>query len=622
MKKDKTSFIDRYLKKKINSPQNNLWANIKYIGLIILYLIIQITAINLSNNRDIITYTVFDISISRSGITGVIVQLLTIVSIKLVLDFTKKGYIAALLLNIYSSFISAVGFFIYRNVDSAPGIVIPLICCFIISIIYHYYQQAYNMYEEEAREKQELTRLYKDVELAKEELTKKNKTLMEYNNLMMENEKKLNHLAFFDMLTDLPNRKMIISRLNYLIDRANDNPTDLAVVFIDLDNFKRVNDTMGHHSGDLLLQSATSRMKTLIKPNDMLGRLGGDEFALIIQQPLSDEEIFEYLTLLKNVIEQPFTIEKNEFTITASFGFAVFPEDGKNSIDLLKCADTAMYKAKEQGKNNIVRFSKEMNEEITRRMEFENKMMSAIQKDEMYLVFQPQYSTDKELRGFEALVRWKSAELGVVNPLDFIPIAEETKYIIPLGEWILKTACNIFMKLRNELECEMMLSINISSVQIMDPSFLDMVKKILEQTNFPPNLLEFEITESVFISSMDYVIDILNKLKKIGVKIALDDFGTGYSSLNYLQMLPIDTLKIDKSFVDNINSENARKQIVGPIISLVHQMNISVIAEGVETEEQLKYLRNHKCDFIQGYLFGKPLTNEDLYNICNVKKDT
>ena len=178
------------------------------------------------------------------------------------------------------------------------------------------------------------------------------------------------------------------------------------------------------------------------------------------------------------------------------------------------------------------------------------------------------------------------------------------------------------MKLRNELECEMMLSINISSVQIMDPSFLDMVKKILEQTNFPPNLLEFEITESVFISSMDYVIDILNKLKKIGVKIALDDFGTGYSSLNYLQMLPIDTLKIDKSFVDNINSENARKQIVGPIISLVHQMNISVIAEGVETEEQLKYLRNHKCDFIQGYLFGKPLTNEDLYNICNVKKDT
>ena len=208
-----------------------------------------------------------------------------------------------------------------------------------------------------------------------------------------------------------------------------------------------------------------------------------------------------------------------------------------------------MYKAKEQGKNNIVRFSKEMNEEITRRMEFENKMMSAIQKDEMYLVFQPQYSTDKELRGFEALVRWKSAELGVVNPLDFIPIAEETKCIIPLGEWILKTACNIFMKLRNELECEMMLSINISSVQIMDPSFLDMVKKILEQTNFPPNLLEFEITESVFISSMDYVIDILNKLKKIGVKIALDDFGTGYSSLNYLQMLPIDTLKIDKSLL-------------------------------------------------------------------------
>ena len=280
------------------------------------------------------------------------------------------------------------------------------------------------------------------MELAKEALSSKNKTLVEYNNLMMENEKKLNHLAFFDELTDLPNRKMIISRLNYLIERATYNTTDLAVVFIDLDNFKRVNDTMGHYSGDLLLQSATSRMKTLINSNDMLGRLGGDEFALIIQQPLSEDEIFVYLESLKDVIEQPFTIEKNKFTITASFGFAVFPEDGNNSIDLLKCADTAMYKAKERGKNSIVRFSKEMNEEITKRMEFENKMMSAIQKDEMFLVFQPQYNSDKSLRGFETLVRWDSPELGVVNPLEFIPIAEETKFIIPLGEWILKTACN------------------------------------------------------------------------------------------------------------------------------------------------------------------------------------
>ena len=279
------------------------------------------------------------------------------------------------------------GFLIAGNIDSAPGIIIPIIGCFIVSIIYHYYQKANTKYEDEARKKQELARLYNDVELAKEALSSKNKTLVEYNNLMMENEKKLNHLAFFDELTDLPNRKMIISRLNYLIERATDNSTDLAVVFIDLDNFKRVNDTMGHYSGDLLLQSATSRMKTLINSNDMLGRLGGDEFALIIQQPLSEDEIFVYLESLKDVIEQPFTIEKNKFTITASFGFAVFPEDGNNSIDLLKCADTAMYKAKERGKNSIVRFSKEMNEEITKRMEFENKMMSAIQKDEMFLVF-------------------------------------------------------------------------------------------------------------------------------------------------------------------------------------------------------------------------------------------
>lgn len=615
----KESYIEKRLKKKINTPKNKIWSNIRYISLIALFAFIQFTLATMSNNKEFTTLTLNNISISRSSIVGIIAQLFNIVSIKLVLDFMKKGYITALILNVIASFMATRGFLIAGNIDSAPGIIMPLIGCFIISIIYHYYRKAYTKYKEEARQNQELTRLYNDVELAKEELSRKNKTLVEYNNLMMENEKKLNHLAFYDVLTNLPNRKMVISRLNYLIDRAKEKPTDLSVVFIDLDNFKMVNDTMGHHAGDLLLQSATSRMKTLINSNDMLGRLGGDEFALIIQQPLSEDEIFVYLESLKDVIEQPFTIEKNKFTITASFGFAVFPEDGNNSIDLLKCADTAMYKAKERGKNSIVRFSKEMNEEITKRMEFENKMMSAIQKDEMFLVFQPQYNSDKSLRGFETLVRWDSPELGVVNPLEFIPIAEETKFIIPLGEWILKTACNHFMELKSKRECNIILSINISSVQIMQPSFLDMVKSILNQTKFPPNLLEFEITESVFISSMDYVIDILNKLKEMGIMIALDDFGTGYSSLSYLQMLPIDTLKIDKSFIDYINSGNERKLIVGPIISLVHQMNIAVVAEGVENREQLEYLKLHNCDYIQGYIFGKPVIKEDLYELCKTK---
>ncbi len=616
MKEDKVSFVDKHLNKQMTVPKNKIWANLRYIVLIFLFVFIQFTLSTMSSNKEFVTLTYNNISISRSALVGVIAQLLNVISIKLVLDFMKKGYITAFILNTIVAISATRGFLIVGNIDSAPGIIMPLISCFIITIIYYYYQKAHTKYKEEARQNQELIRLYNDVELAKEELSRKNKTLVDYNNIMMENEKKLNHLAFYDILTNLPNRKMVISRLNYLIDRAKENPTHLSVVFIDLDNFKRVNDTMGHHAGDLLLQSVTSRMKTLINANDMLGRLGGDEFALIIQQSLSEDEMFNYLEALKNVIEQPFLIEKSEFTITASFGVAVFPDDGNNSIDLLKCADTAMYKAKELGKNSIIRFSKEMNEEITKRMEFENKMMSAIQKDEMFLVFQPQYNSDKCLRGCEALVRWKSAELGVVNPLDFIPIAEETKYIIPLGEWILKTACTQFMELKSKRECDIILSVNISSVQIMDASFLDMVKSILAQTKFPPNFLEFEITESVFISSMNYVIDILNKLKDMGIKIALDDFGTGYSSLSYLQMLPIDTLKIDKSFIDNINSSNESKQIVGPVISLVHQMNIDVVAEGVENEEQLDYLKLHNCDCIQGFLWGKPLTKEGLNELC------
>jgi len=619
LKENKVSFVDKHLNKQINIPKNKIWTNIRYVVLIALFVLIQVTLAKMSNNKEFIILTFNNISISRSAIVGVIAQLLNVVSIKLVLDFMKKGYITALILNVIASFMATRGFLIAGNMDSAPGIIMPLIGCFIISIIYHYYKKAHTKYKEEARQNQELTRLYNDVELAKEELSRKNKTLVDYNNIMMDNEKKLNHLAFYDVLTNLPNRKMVISRLNYLIDRAKEKPTDLSVVFIDLDNFKMVNDTMGHHAGDLLLQSATSRLNALINSNDMLGRLGGDEFALIIQQSLTEDEMFTYLESLKNVLEQPFILEKTEFTITASFGVAVFPDDGNNSVDLLKCADTAMYKAKDLGKNSIVRFSKEMNEEITKRLEFENKMMSAIQKNEMFLVFQPQYNLDKSLRGFETLVRWKSPELGVVNPLDFIPIAEETKYIIPLGEWILKTACTQFMELKSKRECDIILSVNISSVQIMDASFLDMVKSILSQTKFPPNFLEFEITESVFISSMDYVINILNKLKDMGIRIALDDFGTGYSSLSYLQMLPIDTLKIDKSFIDSINSSNESKQIVGPVISLVHQMNITVIAEGVENEEQLDYLKLHNCDCIQGFLWGKPLTKEGLNELCKPK---
>lgn len=313
------------------------------------------------------------------------------------------------------------------------------------------------------------------------------------------------------------------------------------------------------------------------------------------------------------MILAPFAFERTELSISASLGISIYPQDGNDSVDLLKYADTAMYKAKDCGKNAVQFFCKEMKDEVLKKIEFENRLLSAIQNQEVFLVFQPQYRLGKkQLRGFETLVRWESPEFGLISPVNFIPVAEETGFIIQLGEWILNTACKKFKDIQDKYCVNLVVSVNISAVQIMDPSFVQMVKNVLEQTGLHGKYVEFEITESVFISSMEYVIRVLTELKETGIRIALDDFGTGYSSLNYIQKLPIDILKIDKTFIDSINHKDAKNQIVGSIISLVHQMDISVIAEGVENETQLAYLEDHNCDCIQGFLWGKPLCEQDM----------
>ena len=411
---------------------------------------------------------------------------------------------------------------------------------------------------------------------------------------------------------------MIIDRIDFLISLAESKKISFATVFIDLDNFKKINDSMGHHAGDLLLKAVTSKLKGLIHSKDMLGRLGGDEFAIIIQRELKEEEILEYVENLKDSLMDCFVIENTEFNTSASLGISMYPQDGKDSAELLKCADTAMYKAKEYGKNGVYFFRKEMKEDILKKIEFENRLLSAIKNEEIFLVFQPQYtSNSKELRGFEVLVRWKSPELGLVSPGQFIPVAEETGFIVQLGEFIFRKACEKFKYIQDKYNIMSVISVNISALQIMDPYFVQMVKNVLEETKFDVRYLELEITESVFISSVDYVINIINELKEMGISIALDDFGTGYSSLNYLQLLPIDTLKIDKSFIDSIDN-NTKKQIVGSIISLVHKMEISVVAEGIENEIQLEYLKKHECDFIQGFLWGKPLNEEEVSKLLNL----
>jgi len=553
---------------------------------------------------------------NEPAMNGVAAQLQVMLSVLLVLSVQEKGYIAAVLINGIQSLLLAGRVFLYGDTYAVPGIVIPVCTIITITIIFLFSRRIQGKLKEIRQQKEELEALYEELTANGEALSQQNKQLQEYNRVMAEKEERLNFLAYFDVLTELPNRKMIINRLELLSKLSIQNPMNFAVVVIDLDNFKMINDSMGHPIGDLLLQDISLKLKNSIHAEDMLGRLGGDEFALIIQRELDEAEILEYVESLNSIFAKPFAVAQTEFAISACLGIALHPQDGDTSMELLKCADTAMHKAKEAGKKRIQFFNQKMKSDILKKIEFENHLLSSVLNQELFLVFQPQYfSGDKRLRGFEVLIRWKSPKLGLVGPLRLIPVAEETGFIIPMGEWILRRACEEFKRIQEVYRVYVILSVNISSVQIMDPAFVSMVKRVLDETGLEGQYLEVEITESIFISSMNYVVEVLNELRKIGVRIAVDDFGTGYSSLNYLQLLPVDTLKIDKTFVDQIEERMGNKQIIGPIISLVHQMNIAVVAEGVETQAQLHYLQQHSCDFIQGYLWGKPLDKPDMLQL-------
>ena len=549
---------------------------------------------------------------SGKNTAGVIAQFQVMISTFLVVSVKKKGYIVALIVNALEVFIVAIQVFGRGNMNAIPGLIVPIGTVITISIIMFYEKKLTHRLKVVVEQKEELKGLYEELVATEEEIEEKNHQLVTYNEILKEKEAKLNSLAYIDVLTEIPNRKMIINRLELLSTVYSSKKESFAVVIIDLDNFKRINDTKGHQVGDQVLQAVVLKIKRLIYNEDLLGRLGGDEFALIIQHELREEEMFEYVETIRNSLMENICIQEHSFSISASFGISIFPKDGIDAIELLKCADTAMYKSKERGKNEVQFFNKEMNQEILKKIEFENRLMVSLRNEELSLAFQPQYTINKQLKGFEALCRWNSPELGNVSPLKFIPIAEETGFIIQMGEWVIKKACMMIKTIQATYYRDVVISVNVSSVQIMDPLFVTMVKNVLELTKVNGRLLELEITESVFISSMSYVVRIIDELKSLGIRIALDDFGTGYSSLSYLQRLPIDLLKLDKSFIDSINMVGDKKQIIGSIISLVHNMEIEVVAEGVEHEKQLDYLKGVNCDFIQGFLWGKPMYENEV----------
>ena len=504
-------------------------------------------------------------------VSGVIVQFHVAISVFLTVQIKKYGSIVALFLTIFS--IIKISFLIFttHNLDLLPGIFIYINTVCIIFVI-----RAYG------------SKLRRAINT-------------------------LTYQANYDLLTGLPNRRNLVSKMSYTVQDARDYAFSFYILSMNFSNFKLINDSTGHHAGDDLIINLASRMKTVIHKEDYLARFGGIEFTLIINSVNTEEELKKYVDNIVDTVSKPMTIENRTFPIKCGFGASKYPQDGSTSGELIKCATIALHRSNEENNDALVCYEDSMYREIARRVEFENRVLCAFRQSEFYIVFQPQYYIEnKRLAGCEVLMRWKDAE-GMISPGKFIPVAEEIGLIVQMGEWVFREAC----KVKKKLPTDLMMSVNVSSVQLMTPGFTKMVEDILKEYNVKGEEIELEITESVFISSFETVLDILKELKKMNVRIAIDDFGTGFSSLSYLWKLPIDTLKIDKSFIDDIHTNSNKRRLVDTIISMSHDFKMRVVGEGVENIVQLNYMKESKCDIIQGFLWGRPMDENEFIKLCN-----
>ena len=425
-------------------------------------------------------------------------------------------------------------------------------------------------------------------------------------------EQRIHRLAYYDALTHLPNRTLFQDRLHTALQHAERQHAWVVLMFLDLDRFKPINDSLGHAAGDRMLKEMATRLLACVADDDTVARMGGDEFTLLLQPGATQQAA---LTRAIHVAEQilaslvkPFVLEGREFFVTASIGIALSPQDGSELSQLMKNADTAMYHAKERGKNNFQFYQADMNASALERLELESDLRHALEQEEFTLYYQPQFSGDgKRLTGAEALLRWRHPRRGLVPPGDFIPVLEELGLVVEVGEWVLKEACQQLREWHKAKVRVPKVSVNISARQFSDGQLGMRIANILQETGLPPACLELELTESILMREVSEAMQILDGLKRLGLSIAVDDFGTGYSSLNYLKQFPIDVLKIDRTFVDGLPSGEQDAQIARAIIAMAHSLNLAVIAEGVETHEQLEFLREHGCDEVQGYLFGRPM---------------
>ncbi len=429
---------------------------------------------------------------------------------------------------------------------------------------------------------------------------------------LKEYEHKLRHLAYNDQLTGLMNRTSLNERLNALISEKKHK--SFVLLFIDVDNFKYINDTMGHSFGDMLLVKISKKLAMYQSAGTTVYRVGGDEFLILSEEYEKKEDIEKLgVTILKD-FKSSLEIEKSSVFTTVSIGISFYPEHGENMDMLLKNADIALYKAKEAGRNRIVFYNEAMNEGVSERLYIERHLRTALENGEFELYYQPQLDMEtNRISGFEALLRWKNPELGSVPPQKFIGIAEETRMIIPIGEWVLQNACVFLKKLNQKGFGDIGISINVSIHQLLQDDFADSIIEIIESNGLDSRQIELEITESILMESYEVIAGKLKLLRARGVRIALDDFGKGYSSLSYLKQLPITTLKIDKSFIDTISGSKRDKSLTDLIVRIGRSMDLCVVAEGVETVEQAEYLYKHKCSRIQGYLFSKPAPESEIF---------
>lgn len=497
-------------------------------------------------------------------------------------------------------------------IDQLVGIIIlsATIIVFVLLVIYAVrFRKAKHLQNLTNKENLRMKERFRELEEAySSSLSSLNDLTGKYEELN-KNKESMKKLAYTDFLTELPNRVAFTEMLDNIMLTLRSEEV-IAVMDIDIDNFKNINDSLGHSYGDELLIDVTYRLKQAMDENDYLARIGGDEF-IVLTQNLKDTVSFEdKIKKIKNVFSYPFVLSTKEYFVTVSIGVAYAPKDGKTSSTLIKNVDSAMYVAKANGKNTHAYFDYSFNQRLTEKIETQSELRKALERNEFELFYQAQMNLEtKQVVGFEALIRWNHPTKGIISPDEFIYIAEETGLIIPIGKWVLKTACEQLKQWSEEFP-DVKMAVNLSARQFKDRDIVKLVCDTIDETGINPKNLELEITESIALDDIEYTITTIQELRRIGVEFSLDDFGTGYSSMNYLKRLPVNNLKIDKSFLDTVMEDTCDQKIIQTIIALARNLNLFVIAEGVESFDQESFLKEANCDKAQGFLYSKPVPKD------------